>query len=95
MLSRKTLREFWVKHPDAEAALAAWFKEAERAAWSKPADIKKQHATASFVGNDRVVFNIRGNRYRLVVSVKYAFKIVYVRFVGTHEEYDAIEVETV
>ena len=91
VISRKVLREFGaVGHADAELALRAWFEEAESADWQGPADIKKFYPSASILGKERVVFNIRGNRYRLVVAIKYEFRIVYIRFVGTHAEYDKI-----
>jgi mRNA interferase HigB len=75
--------------------LLAWFREAERASWKSPADIKRQYASASFVGNDRVVFNIGGNKYRLVVAVRYDVAVVFIRFIGTHAQYDRIDVKEV
>jgi mRNA interferase HigB len=91
VISRKVLREFWAAgHADAEMALRAWFDEAESANWQGPGDIKKLYPSASILGKDRVVFNIRGNRYRLVVAIKYELRIVYIRFVGTHAQYDKI-----
>ena len=93
--SRSTLRRFWAKHPDAEQPLRAWFAEAKQAQWKTPSDIKALHRTVSFVGDDRVVFNVGGNKYRLVVAVSYRRSTVFVRFLGTHSEYDRINVETV
>ena len=97
IIARRTLREFWEGsgHRDSEAPLRAWFAEASKADWANPADIKRQHRNASIVGNSRVVFNIGGNKYRLVVAVKYEPRIVFIRFVGTHAEYDRIDVEEV
>ncbi len=92
VIAKKTLREFWLRHPDAEGPLLAWFREVEKEDWDSPAKVKERYRTASFVG-DRVVFNIKGNRYRLVVRINYPFRIVYVRFVGTHEDYDGIDVK--
>jgi len=91
------LREFWGRRGrgDAEQPLRAWFADAGRADWRTPADVKAAHRSASLVGRDRVVFNIGGNKYRLVVAVKYSAQIVFIRFVGTHEEYDAIDVREV
>lgn len=89
------LRTFWLKHPDAGQALRAWVDEVKHATWKRPADIKDQYRSASFLRNRRVVFNIKGNDYRLVVSVAYRFQAVYVKFVGTHAAYDAIDAETV
>jgi len=90
-----TLRRFWSIHPDAEAALKAWHDEAKGAKWKSPADIKADYRSASFLANNRVVFNIRGNRYRLVVSVAYRVGVVFIKFVGTHAEYDRIDAMTV
>lgn len=95
IFNRSTLKLFWTKHADAEQALRAWHQEVEGASWQGPVDIRARYASASIVGS-RVVFDIRGNRYRLVVDVKYApFFCVYVRFMGTHAEYDKIDVLTV
>ncbi len=95
VIARKALREFWEKHADTEKPLRAWFKEAEKADWAAPAQIKERYRSASFVGNDRVVFNIAGNKYRLVVLIRYKTKTVYVRFLGAHEDYDTIDARTV
>lgn len=94
VISRKRLREFWEKpgRRDAEQPFKAWFREAARADWASPADVKAAYRSASIVGNSRVVFNIAGNKYRLVVRVNYAYRVVYVRFIGTHREYDMIDV---
>jgi mRNA interferase HigB len=92
VIAKRALREFWeAGHADAEQPLKAWHQEAEKASWTGPADIKRRYASASFVGKDRVVFNIGGNKYRLIVAVKYQPQIVLVRFVGTHSEYDRID----
>ncbi|HUK56852.1 MAG TPA: type II toxin-antitoxin system HigB family toxin [Nitrospiria bacterium] len=95
ILSRKILREFWEKHPDAEQPLQAWYHDVKHADWRSPANIKAVYRNASFVGQNRVVFNIKGNKYRLVVAVQYDFRIVFIRFIGTHKEYDAINAEKV
>ncbi len=91
----KFLRAFWEKHPDAEQALKSWVDEVKKAAWKQPAEIKEQYRSASILKNRRVVFNIKGNGYRLIVSVAYQYQAVYVKFIGTHKEYDAIDAETV
>lgn len=91
----KFLRAFWEKYPDAEQPLKSWVDETKKASWMQPADIKEQYRNASILKNRRVVFNIKGNDYRMVVSVAYQFQAVYVKFVGTHKEYDQIDVETV
>jgi len=97
VLARKTLRRFWEQpgRRDAEQPLKAWFREALKADWANPAQIKAAYRTASIVTANRVVFNIAGNKYRLVVHVNYAYRFVYVRFIGTHREYDQIDVAKV
>lgn len=97
IISRKTLKEFWqqAQYQDAEQPLKAWYDEAKHADWKTPHDIKAQYRHASFVGNNRVVFNIHGNKYRLIVAINYHFAICYIRFIGTHRQYDAIDAETV
>lgn len=89
------LRDFWQQHPAAEQPLKAWFEEASKASWTQPSEIKAQYRNASILKNRRVVFNIRGNEYRLVVAIAYRLQIVYVKFVGTHQQYDAIDVHTI
>jgi mRNA interferase HigB len=95
VISRKALREFWQRQGEAEAALRAWFKEAEAADWQTPVDVKRRYAAASFLPGDRVVFNAKGNQFRLVAAVRYDLKIVFIRFVGTHAEYDRIDPLTI
>lgn len=91
----KYLRAFWEKHPDSEQALKSWVDEAKKASWPQPAQIKEQYRSASILKSKRVVFNIKGNDYRLVVAVAYHYQALYVKFIGTHKEYDAIDAETV
>ena len=91
----KFLRAFWEKHPAAEQPLKSWVDEAKKAAWMQPAEIKEQYRSASILKNRRVVFNIKGNDYRLVVSVANHYQAVYVKFIGTHKECDAIDAESV
>jgi mRNA interferase HigB len=95
IIALKTLRVFWKRHPDAQQALQAWYHDAKRASWKTPQDIKAIYRNASILENNRVVFNIKGNRYRLVVAVQYQYSLVYIRFVGTHPEYDRIDAATV
>lgn len=95
VIALSRLREFWAKHPPAETPLRGWHAEASRADWSSPAAIKQAHRNASFLANNRVVFNIKGNDYRLVVAVHYNRGMMFVRFVGTHTEYDRIDAETI
>jgi mRNA interferase HigB len=94
VISRKRLRQFWQlpQYADAEQPLKAWFREAEKGDWSTPSAIKAMYGSASIVANHRVVFNIAGNKYRLVVKVNYAYRVMYIRFVGTHRQYDNIDV---
>ncbi|AZE88161.1 type II toxin-antitoxin system HigB family toxin [Pseudomonas orientalis] len=89
------LKTFWRKYPDAEQSLLAWIDEAKNADWSTPADIKEQFRHASVLKSRRVVFNIKGNDYRLVVAVAYRYGALYIKFVGTHKQYDAIDADTV
>ena len=95
IIAKRTLRAFWERHADAEEPLLAWYREVEREDWDTPAKVKAKYASASIVGDNRVVFNIKGNGYRLVVKINYPYRIVYIRFVGTHAQYDAIDVEEV
>lgn len=95
IIALSTLRLFSKKHPDAEMPLRNWYAEASRANWRTPADIKAAYRNASFTANNRVVFNIKGNDYRLVVAVHYGRGLMYVRFAGTHRQYDTIDVETI
>lgn len=90
-----TLREHWERHADAEGPLRAWLADAEKTSWRSPQDIKADYASASILSGDRVVFNIKGNTYRLVVVVSYAHQVVLVKFFGTHAEYDKIDALTV
>ena len=94
IISRKTLKDYWDRHPDAQQSLQAWYDDARHAEWKYPADIKNTYRNASFIANNRVVFNIKGNRYRLITAIQYQHGIVYIRFVGSHKEYDAIDAAT-
>ena len=89
------LRDFWLKHADAEQPLRAWLAAVQAVKWVKPSDITAQFTTASILKGRRVVFNIKGNDYRLVAAVAYRYGAVYVKFVGTHAQYDAIDADTV
>lgn len=95
VISVKHIRDFSGRRPDAAPALKAWTQEARRASWKSPQDIKQRYASASFLKGNRVVFNLKGNDYRLVVAVAYRFELVYIKFIGTHAEYDAIDAATV
>jgi mRNA interferase HigB len=97
VIAVSTLKSFWEqpKYQEAEQPLKAWFQEVSQAAWQQPADIKAQYGNASILKNRRVVFNIKGNDYRLVVAVSYKLQLIFIKFVGTHKEYDAIDAQTV
>jgi mRNA interferase HigB len=91
----KALRAFWEQHRDAEQALRAWHAEAKSETWTCPDDIKQRYRNADFLPDNRVVFDIKGNKYRLIAKINYNRRIVYIRFVGTHAEYDRIDARTV
>ena len=93
LIAIKPLREFWKKHADAEQPLRAWHAEIKKATWTRPQEVKLDYPQASILPKDRVVFNMSGNNYRLVVAMRYDFQIAYVRFIGTHSEYDRINAE--
>jgi mRNA interferase HigB len=95
IIALSRLREFWQRHPAAEMPLRSWYAEAARAEWTRPADIKAAFRNASFLAGNRVVFNIKGNDYRLVVAVHYNRGLMYIRFVGTHREYDRADAEKI
>lgn len=95
IIARRTLRDFWEKHPDVEQPLRAWYINARQASWRTPEEIKDAYRNASFVANNRVVFNIKGNNYRLVVLVIYEYHTIYIRFIGTHRQYDTIDATTI
>lgn len=95
VISKAVLVEFWIRHPAAKQSLQTWFEDATHAQWKTPQDIKLRYSSASFVATNRVVFNIKGNDYRLVVKINYPYRVVYIRFVGTHAEYDGIDAEEV
>ncbi len=97
IISRRTLKEFWEHsiYHDSEQPLKAWYDEAKNSVWQTPNEIKAQYKSASILKNNRVVFNIHGNKYRLIVRINYSISIIYIRFVGTHEEYDKIDANEV
>ena len=95
VIAVKTLKEFWRRHKDSEQQLKAWYAEARAADWKTPGEIRKVYKSASILANNRVVFNIKGNNYRLVTAINYSYKIIYIRFIGTHKEYDKINAEEI
>ena len=90
-----TLKTFWRSNKDSEQSLKSWYQEAKRARWNNPNEIKNKYIKASILKHNRVVFNIVGNKYRLVVRINYDYKIIYIRFIGTHSDYDKINVEKI
>jgi len=95
VFNRSTVRTFADAHADARQPLFAWFAEVEAATWAGPEDVKARYPSASIVNAERVVFNIKGNKYRVIVAIKYDFFAVYIRFIGTHREYDEIDATTI
>jgi mRNA interferase HigB len=95
VLALKTVKLFWQRHPDSELAIRAWYVEVRGAKWAKATDVKARYPSASVLSSERLVFNIGGNKYRLIVRVNYASGTVFVRFIGTHAEYDKIGAKTV
>ncbi len=95
VISKKTLVEYYTKNPQAKLSLEVWYMDTKKAIWKSPNDIKLSYSSASFLGDNRVVFNLKGNTYRLIVHVHYERKIVRVKFVGTHSEYDKIDAQRI
>ena len=97
IISRKTLKDFWEKpeYRDSEAHLKSWLVEARNALWKNPPEVKQQYANGSIIHNSRFVFNIAGNKYRLVVKIHYNRSVIFIRFIGKHEQYDQIDVENI
>ena len=88
VIAKKILRDFWTKYSDCEQQLKASYKEAEDATWKTPNDIKRDYPSASILEGNRVVFNIKGNKYRLIVRINYHYQMVWIRFIGSHAQYD-------
>jgi mRNA interferase HigB len=95
IIAKKVLREFWQKHSDCEQQLKSWFQETSKAEWKTTKDIKIEYPTASFLADNRVIFNIKGNHYRLIVKINYDYQMVWIRFIGTHAEYDKIDASNI
>lgn len=91
IISKKILRDFWGKHSESQQQLTSWFREVSKMEWKSPNDIKKEYPSASFLENNRVVFNIKGNKYRLIVRINYDYRMVWIRFIGTHADYDKVD----
>ena len=95
IIAKRTLREFWEKHADSEDYLKTWYETVRAADWRSPTDVKRTYANASILKNSRVVFNIKGNHYRLVVKVNYDRQWAFIRFIGTHAQYDRIDADNI
>lgn len=95
VIAKKKLREYWEKHTDTEDQLKTWYKETTKSKWSSPADIKAEYPKAIILKSGRFVFNICGNKYRLIVQINYLRQWIFIRFIGTHEEYDLVDAEKI
>ena len=95
ILAKSTLREFWELHPDSEQYLKTWYDTAMNANWKTPANVKQTYSNASILKNSRIVFNIKGNSYRLIAKFNFEKQWIFIRFVGTHSEYNNIDAETI
>jgi mRNA interferase HigB len=95
ILAKSTLRTFWEKHPDCEQNLKTWYKTAVEYDWKSPNKVKETYNNATIIANNRIVFNIKGNSYRLVVQFNFTRSWAFIRFIGTHKEYDTIDVKTI
>lgn len=95
VIAKRTLREFWKLNPDSEQQLMVWYREASKADWNSPNEIKSQYTSASILKNSRVVFNICGNKYRLIVEINFTRKWVFIRFIGSHKEYNKIDTNNI
>jgi mRNA interferase HigB len=95
VIAKRTLRKYWESNPDCQQQLTVWYREAAKANWNSPNEIKSQYASASILKNSRVVFNICGNKYRLIVEINFPRKWVFIRFIGTHKQYDKIDANSI
>ena len=95
IIAKRTLRDFWTKHADSEQQLKAWYRETEKTEWENINDLKKDYPSASILQENRIVFNIKGNNYRLIVKFSFEYQICWIRFIGTHAEYDKIDANTI
>lgn len=95
VIAKKILREFWEKHNDCEQQLKSWYQEASNAEWTNSNEIKLEYPTASIIGDNRVVFNSKGNAYRLIIKINFDYQMIWIRFIGTHSEYDKVNAKTI
>lgn len=95
VIAKKILRDFWEIHRDCEQQLKAWYRETEKSSWENPHQIKLEYPSVSVLNDNRLVFNIKGNNYRLIIKINYEFQIIWIRFIGTHADYDKINANTI
>ncbi|PJA99523.1 MAG: addiction module toxin RelE [Ignavibacteriales bacterium CG_4_9_14_3_um_filter_30_11] len=95
IISRRTLTNYWERNPETEQALKSWFDEVSNALWTSPNELKEQYCNASIITSKRVVFNIKGNNYRLAVDIEYRIGIVFIVWIGAHKEYDKLNVRKI
>lgn len=95
VIAKRTLRDFWEKHADCEESLKSWYRETEKSAWNSINDLKYHYPSASILKDNRIVYNIKGNRYRLIVKFNFQYQLCWIRFIGTHAEYDKIDANTI
>ena len=95
IIAKKTLRDFWEIHPDSEQQLKSWYQQTSKASWEGPKEIKLEYPSASFLADNRVVFNIKGNHYRLIVRINFDYQMIWIRFIGTHAQYDKINAKAI
>jgi len=95
IISKSTLRDYWLKNKDAEQSLLSWYKATNKAKWSNFNEVKLQYGTCKILGNDRIVFKIKGNQYRLIVKISFENQLIWIRFIGTHAEYDLINAKEI
>lgn len=95
IIAKSTLRDYWLKNKDAEQSLLSWYKATNKAKWSNFNEVKLQYRTCKILGNDRIIFKIKGNKYRLIVKISFENQLIWIRFIGTHAEYDKIDANTI
>lgn len=95
IIAKSTLRDYWTENKHAKQALLSWYKVANKAKWSNFNEIKQQFGTCKVVGNDRIIFKIKGNQYRLIVKISFENQLIWIRFIGTHTEYDLINAKEI
>ncbi len=95
VIAKRTLREFWEKHTDTKQALLSWYKVAKSAKWQNFEEVKQQFGTCKILGDDRIIFKIKGNKYRLIVKITFTNQIIWIRFIGTHSDYDSIDAKEI